>query len=322
MYTILANKYEILESIGEGSFGKVFKGKNIRTDQECAIKIQHKNVANVLKHEAKIYKMLQDVSGIPIIRNYGTDNGYNYLILDLLDISLDIKVLKPAETVKYMVDAITILQHIHDKGVIHRDIKPDNFLLRNINGINGINILYLIDFGLSKYYLNPDKTHLPEKRERRLIGTAKYSSLNVHRGIEASRRDDMESLCFAFISLYPTSIGEAIPFTNVLPCTGVITNVIPCTGVITNVIPNVLPWANIIDKYHEAGPNNTMTILELYEQVKTIKEKSLDWMLDFPGEFVTMLLYCRRLGFDERPHYDYLRGLFGNFVGLRRSTTY
>ena len=289
MSTILANKYEIISSIGEGTFGKVFKGKNIRTNQEIAIKIQHKNIANVLKHEAKIYKILQDVSGVPIIRNYGTDNGYNYLILDLLDISLDIKVLKPAETVKYILEAIIIIEHIHNKGVIHRDIKPDNFLLRNNNGIN---ILYLIDFGLSKYYLNPDKTHMTERRERKLIGTAKYSSLNVHRGIEASRRDDLESLCFAFLSIYQES--------------NVRTTVLPCT--------TVLPWSATIDKYHEECLDIKPPILDLYAQIKTIKEKSLEWMNDFPGEFITMLLYCRKLRFDEKPNYNYLRGLFQNLL--------
>ena len=283
MSTILANKYEILGSIGEGTFGKVFKGKNIRTDQEIAIKIQHKNIANVLKHEAKIYKILQDVSGIPIIRNYGTDNGYNYLILDLLDISLDIKVLKPADTIKYILEAITIIEDIHNKGVIHRDIKPDNFLLRDNNGAT---MLYLIDFGLSKYYLNPDKQHMEERRERKLIGTAKYSSLNVHLGIEASRRDDLESLCFSFISIYQEP----------------------------NVITTVLPWSATIDKYHEECLDIKTSILELYAQIKNIKEKSLDWMHDFPCEFLTMLLYCRKLLFDEKPNYNYLRGLFQNLL--------
>ena len=280
--TIIANKYEIISSIGEGTFGKVFKGRNIRTDQAIAIKIQHKNIANVLKHEAKIYKILQDVSGIPIIRNYGTDNGYNYLILDLLDISLDIKVLKPKETIKYILEAITIIEHIHNKGVIHRDIKPDNFLLRDINGIN---ILYLIDFGLSKYYLNPDKTHMAERKERKLIGTAKYSSLNIHLGIEASRRDDLESLCLSFISIYQESN-----------------------------VTNILPWSQIIDDYHKQPSDVKIPVLDLYAQIKNIKEKSLEWMNNFPGEFITMILYCRKLRFDEKPNYNYLRGLFQNLL--------
>ena len=130
MSTIIGNKYEIISNLGEGSFGRVFKGKNIRTKEDIAIKIQHKDIADVLKHEAKIYKHLKDISGIPQIRNYGTDTGFNYLILDLLNISLDQLTLKPQEVIKYKIEAITLLENIHDKGILHRDIKPDNFLLK------------------------------------------------------------------------------------------------------------------------------------------------------------------------------------------------
>ena len=58
MSVIIGNKYEIINLIGEGSFGKVFKSKNINTNQDVAIKIQHKGITDVLKHEAKIYKYL------------------------------------------------------------------------------------------------------------------------------------------------------------------------------------------------------------------------------------------------------------------------
>ena len=71
MTTIIGNKYEILHKIGEGTFGKVFKGKNIRSNEDIAIKIQYKDIANVLRHEAKIYQRLKDISGVPIIRNFG-----------------------------------------------------------------------------------------------------------------------------------------------------------------------------------------------------------------------------------------------------------
>ena len=189
MTTIIANKYEILESIGEGTFGKVFKGKNIRTNEHIAIKIQYKDIANVLRHEAKIYKYLKDISGIPQIRYYGSDAGFNYLIIDLLNGSLLDIHRNQRDAIKYMISAINIIERVHNKGIIHRDIKPDNFLLRKNN--LGIVELFLIDFGLSKYYLN-NNIHMIERKDRKLIGTAKFASLNVHNGIEISRRDDIE----------------------------------------------------------------------------------------------------------------------------------
>ena len=149
MSLTIGNKYEILNVIGEGTFGRVFKGKNIRSSEEIAIKIQHKAIANVLKHEAKIYRCLKDISGVPRIRNYGSEEGFNYLILDLLGPSLDQQTLNTSETIKYMIDILNIIEKIHNIGIIHRDIKPENFLLNRI----GENRVYLIDFGLSKYYL-------------------------------------------------------------------------------------------------------------------------------------------------------------------------
>jgi serine/threonine protein kinase len=282
MPTMIANKYTILEIIGEGTFGKVFKGINIRSNEQIAIKIQHKDIINVLKHEAKIYKYLKDISGIPLIRNYGTEHGFNYLIIDLLDISLSEKNFTHIETIKYMITAIKILEKIHTKGIIHRDIKPENFLLKKRKGIEDI---YIIDFGLSKYYLDGYKKHMIERKDRKLIGTAKFVSLNIHNGIEASRRDDLESLCYVFITIY----GKE------------------------------LPWTKLIEKYNKENKNesnsaNKKNLLELYNEIKIEKEKSLEWLYDIPGEFLTMILYCRTLKFDEMPNYKYLSGLFKNLL--------
>jgi len=272
MSIIISNKYEILEKIGEGTFGKVFKGKNIRSGENIAIKIQHKDIENVLKHEAKIYKHLKNISTIPTIRNYGTEFGFNYLILDILGSSLsDIKI-NQYECTKYMIQSINIIEKVHDAGIIHRDIKPDNFLLDKIDGNN----IKLIDFGLSKYYLTGDKNHIEERTGRKLIGTAKYSSLNIHNGIEPSRRDDIESLCYTFIQLYGIE----------------------------------LPWNKIIDE------NNNTEIKEHYNDIKNIKQESLDWLYDIPGEFLIILLYCRKLKFNERPNYEYIRKLLENLLTL------
>ena len=138
-----------------------------------------------------------------------------------------------------MISAINIIKNVHNQGIIHRDIKPDNFLLRKNN--SGVDEIILIDFGLSKYYLNKN-IHMEERKDRKLIGTAKFASLNVHNGIEISRRDDIESLCYTFITLY----GKQ------------------------------LPWTKIIDQY-----DKNSDLLELYNEIKK-KRNNLNGYMIYP----------------------------------------
>ena len=275
MSVTVGNKYEIIEKIGEGTFGKVFKGRNIRTNDNIAIKIQYKDIARVLRHEAKIYKYLSDISGIPQLRSFGIEEGFNFLVLDLFDISLEVANIRQSECIECIISVIDILKHIHDRGVIHRDIKPDNFLFKMIGERKQI---YLIDFGLSKMYVQSDGSHILEKIDKKLIGTATYSSLNMHNNIEPSRRDDMESICYTFISLY----GKP------------------------------LPWSDEI-KNHKSIDGS---LDKVYEIIKIKKEESLAWLYDIPGEFLTLLLYCRKLGFSEKPNYAYMSNMMKNLLEI------
>jgi casein kinase 1 len=86
---------------------------------------------------------------------------------------------------------------VHTKSFIHRDIKPDNFLMGIGKRANQVNI---IDFGLAKKYRDP-KTHIhiPYRENKNLTGTARYASINTHLGIEQSRRDDIESLGYVLM---------------------------------------------------------------------------------------------------------------------------
>ena len=276
--TLIGNKYEIHNIIGEGTFGRVFKGINIRTKKNIAIKIQYKDISKVLRHEAKIYQHLKDVSGVPQIRNFGSESGFNYLIIDLLDTSLLGCTLIKEQTIKYMISAVNIIEHIHNKGIIHRDIKPDNFLIKTSS-----QTLYIIDFGLSKCFLDSNQKHIVERKDRKLVGTAKFSSLNVHNGIESSRRDDIEAICYSFINLF----GKK------------------------------LPWEEIIEYYKKDNSENKLEITyELYDKIKDKKNEPLNWLHDIPGEFLTILLYCRQLKFDEKPNYNYIRKMLNNLLQI------
>ena len=103
------------------------------------------------------------------------------------------------------------LEFIHSKDIIYRDVKPENFMI----GINDPNVIYIIDYGLCKKYRS-SKTgkHIQPKYIKKFIGTLKYASINVIKGKESSRRDDLISLGFVLIHLYKRNLPWNTMFQN------------------------------------------------------------------------------------------------------------
>jgi serine/threonine protein kinase len=210
--------YNILELISEGSFGKVFKAQHKRTKELVAIKFdcgEKADAINTLKNEAKIYYYLKDKNCFPMLRGYGVYNKQNYLIISLLGDSLAKRVqqltkFSPNTALLLGIQMINILEVLHNHDLLHRDLKPSNFLF-GLNTNKQANKLLLIDFGLSKRY-NYDGTHIPIKTNKNIIGSPNFVSINVHKNVEPSRRDDLESCLY--IMLYMLSGNLAWFSTN------------------------------------------------------------------------------------------------------------
>ena len=203
---IVAQKYRLIKKIGSGAFGEVFSAIDIIDGSPVAVKLEHINNAkhqSQLILEAKWYRNLQGIDGVPLYYWNGVEGEFNVLVIQQLGSSLEelLNKCKRTFTLKTTLmladQMITRIEQIHGKGLIHRDIKPDNFLTGCGEKSNTI---YIIDFGLVKRYKDPKtKTHIPFKSNKRLTGTARYCSINTHMGIEQSRRDDMEGLGYCFV---------------------------------------------------------------------------------------------------------------------------
>ena len=195
---LINNKYKIIEKLGAGCFGEIYKGENIRTQELVAIKVEPiMNNLKLLKNESVVYQYLVGTTGVPNVKWFGKDNVNYYMVLNLLGDSLQTllnskKTFSLKLVLQVGLQIISILQSIHEKGLVHRDIKPDNFLLGNKKQI------YIIDFGFCKSIENVTKV----KKTTGLIGSLTYASLNAHNYIELSFQDDLESLVYMLIYFY------------------------------------------------------------------------------------------------------------------------
>ncbi|PSR96178.1 Casein kinase 1-like protein [Actinidia chinensis var. chinensis] len=269
----VGNKFRLGRKIGSGSFGEIYLGTNIQTNEEVAIKLENvKTKHPQLLYESKLYKILQGGTGIPNLRWFGVEGDYNVLVMDLLGPSLEdlfnfcSRKLSLKTALMLADQMINRVEFFHSKSFLHRDIKPDNFLMGLGRRANQV---YIIDFGLAKKYRDSSThQHIPYRENKNLTGTARYASMNTHLGIEQSRRDDLESLGYVLMYFLRGS----------------------------------LPWQGL-----KAG-----TKKQKYEKISEKKvSTSIEALCrGYPTEFASYFHYCRSLRFDDKPDYAYLKRIF------------
>ncbi|KAG0228991.1 casein kinase I [Actinomortierella wolfii] len=200
--------YRVGKKIGEGSFGIIYEGKctNLLNNQQVAIKFEpRKSDAPQLRDEYRTYKILAGSPGIPNAFYFGQEGLHNILCIDLLGPSLEdlFDMCGRKFTIKTVVmvakQMLCRIQTIHEKNLIYRDIKPDNFLIGRPHTKHA-NLVHVVDFGMAKQYRDPKtKQHIPYRERKSLSGTARYMSINTHLGREQSRRDDLEAMGHVFM---------------------------------------------------------------------------------------------------------------------------
>ena len=282
----LLENFKIIEKLGQGSFGSIysaylhkFTSKSKNFPSQYAVKIETFDPTNsislsnrTLSREAKFLYMLKETLGFPRIFYCSTFQDRTILIMERLGENLEmvfnrLERIFTLQTVVLIADqTLTRLAALSEKGIVHRDLKPDNFLL----DMKKQNVIYLLDFGLSKKFLTDMNDHIVLQKGVGLVGTPRYTSMNSHLGFQQSRRDDLESLGYILVYF----------------------------------LKGKLPWMNI---NYQNKANMLSSEQKNLLILKKKQETSLEQLCEnLPVEFLEYFKYVKELNFNEIPDYQML----------------
>ena len=213
-YPLIFKKFRPLKHLCKGAFCDIYAGINILTKEKVAIKVEERyKMDKNLETECYFLFSLKGL-GIPKVISFGHNKEYDILVMPLLGKSLhEIQSTKNfnfefKDICLMAIQIIERIQWVHSQKIIHRDIKPDNFLI----GLDDPNIIYLIDFGLSKKYRSSiTGNHIKCTLIKKFVGSLRYASINALRLREQSRKDDLESIGYMLIYL----IKSHLPWDNI-----------------------------------------------------------------------------------------------------------
>lgn len=271
----------VIDRIGKGSFGEVYKIKNKSDNNTYALKVPLKTDVRdgqqSLLLEYCIYNKLNEnaehdkygVSSVELVDDIANDR--KCMKMKLLGDSLEKLLSKYKKfgmrtVIIIAIQLIRSIQFIHENEFLHRDIKADNFVL----DLDNPKKIYCIDLGMAKRFLKNGK-HIKFSTTSKFCGTPRYASISAHKCLQQSRKDDLESIGYLLVYFFK---GR-------------------------------LPWQGVKHKDKQVR----------YKRIGEAKQKTTTESLckGMPKEFKIYFDYCMNLQFSDKPNYT---GLIKMFIKL------
>ena len=283
------DRYRLGKKITAGSFGEIREGIIIATGEKVAVKLESVEVPEKqLLLEWNFYRALDCLTpnsplGFPRCHSFTKVDKYSALVMEWLGPTLENKFQSCNQQFTFKTvcqlarQLIDRFEYIHSKHMLYRDIKPENFLLGDQDNPLEKNIVHIVDFGLSKFYIDEKtKAHVLLSANRRTIGTLRYMSIKSLFKYEQCRRDDLEAV--GYVLLYFASGGK-----------------LPWMGLAGSTQERVQKIANL--------KQDTLNKIDEYCEQRNIPKQLADYMK-----------CLREVSFEQRPNYDKLKSFFSDYL--------
>lgn len=200
----IIDDYEISFVLGRGGFGDVYLVRNRHSNAILALKTEYFDAEkHAMENELQVLSVLSGPY-LPQVYTHGQTPSCVYYVMEVLGPSLSSCRLKQprkifGRTLLMLIaeETLHIIQKVHEQGIVHRDVKPSNFLIRPFS----LYPLCLIDFGISKIHFTKSSRKPLPPVDGRFVGTPKYASPNAFRKLDLGRVDDLYSWLYMICEL-------------------------------------------------------------------------------------------------------------------------